>query len=198
MKHLLICVLLIGSFSQAQALSRKEINTVVSGSKEKYHGLREFKPVLDGVLYRGGGSGGKNPLKTESLEALCEDGFTDAAYLYPDNWKNQKLTNCRGNRVEYAVHGFRGEGAVELLARIHEVIKTGGKMFVHCWNGWHASGEIAAYSLIQFCDFSNEEADQYWKQNRGDKAVISRIKKFKKVPGLEITAEEKARICPSK
>ena len=52
--------------------------------------------------------------------------------------------------------------------------------------------------LIQFCDFTNAEADQYWKENRGDKAIISRVKKFEKISGLDITAEEKARVCPAR
>lgn len=192
----LLCLLVA---THAQAFQRADMNRVIPNSRSEFNGLREMKPVLDGVLYRGGGPGGKVALNEGILTALCEAGFTDAGYLYPDNFRGRQTLNCagRGGNITYDRYGFLGaRGAETFLRKIHELIKNGGKMFVHCWNGWHASGEVAAYALVQFCDFTPQEAAQYWQENVGDGARISRIGKFTKIPGLDITGSEKARICP--
>lgn len=200
MKHAYVLILTLAlckSVAMASYLNLSEIYEVVPQSKVTYGGLREFKPVLHGVLYRGGGSGGKKPLNQTQLQALCADGFTDAGYLYPDNFAGPSVTDCGSNQISYNMFGYLGaKGALRTLQHIHQLIQNGGKMFVHCWNGWHASGEVAAYALVQFCDYSAAEAAAYWKRNVGDGANISRIGKFVKQAGMEITAEEKERICP--
>jgi hypothetical protein len=40
-----------------------------------------------------------------------------------------------------------------------------GPVYTHCWNGWHASGLISAYSLRQFCGMSGADAVKYWDAN---------------------------------
>ena len=37
-----------------------------------------------------------------------------------------------------------------------------GPVYLHCWNGWHASGFISAVILKQFCGFSDLDATAYW------------------------------------
>lgn len=197
MKNLSLALLVTFSALSLSAFERSNLNQIVPNSRAEFNGLREMKPVLDGVLYRGGGPGGKVALAAPQLNALCEAGFTDAGYLYPDNFKGRATTACQGGQITYDRYGFLGaRGAAAFLQKVHELIKNGGKIFVHCWNGWHASGEVAAYALVQFCDYTPDQAADYWEANVGDGARISRIRKFVKLPGLEITGSDKARICP--
>ncbi len=194
----------------AQSLTRAQINDVIPGSSEKFHKLKNMRTVLDRVLYRGGGPGGKVPLTGNNLNALCENDFSGAVYLYSDGFKGPQTVSCTGNKsVHYMISGFRGKDGEKTLRAIHNVIKSQstaqplGPVFVHCWNGWHASGEIAAYALRQFCDMSGNEAADYWGKNIGDHgnlpkygSIQNRIRNFVKIPGLDITAEEKERVCP--
>lgn len=208
---MVVGVLLCTSNLFAQSLTKAQINEVIPGSSEKFHKLRYMRTVLDRVLYRGGGPGGKVQLSDNNLKALCEDNFSGAVYLYSDGFKGPQTITCadKTKSVHYVVSGFRGTEGEKTLRAIYNVIKSQstanplGPIFVHCWNGWHASGEISAYALRQFCDMSGDEAAAYWGKNIGDQgnlpkygSIQNRIRAFQKIPGLEITAEEKSRICP--
>lgn len=211
LKNVMIFLALVVSCEQvfSHALRLSQLSSVVEGSRERFHGLRDFRPVLDRVLYRGGGSGGQIQLRTNQLQALCTDGFSGAVYLYPTNFTGPQTLSCGNNSIHYVHSGFRAKPAEDTLRAIHQVIQSQstaapkGPVFVHCWNGWHASGEISAYALRQFCDMSGNDAAEYWADNVGDKgnlskygSIMNRIRNFQKISGLEITAEEKSRICP--
>ncbi len=74
-----------------------------------------------------------------------------------------------------------------------------GPLYVHCNFGNHASGAVAAYVLMQFCDFTHKDALQYWQKNIVLDGEYSRVKKeikrFVADPELQISAEKKKLIC---
>ncbi len=207
---MMIGLMVLATPAFAQILQRSQLNQVMADAQGgNFSGLRSFKPVLERVLYRGGGPGGKVSLKPPQLQALCQNGFSSAGYLYPDNFNGPTQVNCGTHTLDYRVVGFRAAGAEQTLRSIYNIIKSQstatpqGPMFLHCWNGWHASGEISAYALRQFCNMSGDEAARYWGENIGDhgnlgnyKSIQNRIRNFQKISSLEITDAERARICP--
>ena len=79
-------------------------------------------------------------------------------------------------------------------------VKTRGLLYAHCWNGWHASGIIAALALKQFCGWSNDDAVAYWIRNTdGDSNYPDhkqQIRDFVPLDKFKITDVEKNLICP--
>ena len=74
-------------------------------------------------------------------------------------------------------------------------------IYIHCWNGWHQSGMLSAYTLMQFCGISNQQALKYWEQNtdgnyKGFPAVKSKILEFKPYKEFQTDSITRARICP--
>ena len=55
---------------------------------------RAFKTVIPGLLYRGGGAGGKVPLTQEALKGLCEAGFSLAVYGYTEGFRGTQQIQC--------------------------------------------------------------------------------------------------------
>ena len=172
--------------------------------------VRDFKTVMDGLLYRGGSIGMK-PLNQSQLQMLCQNGVSHAVYLYDTNFVptadvSCTMTNGRPNTIKYTMNRFLSPSAVkQVMQSIHESIEHGdrGSIFVHCWNGWHASGEIAAQALKQFCDYSDEQAAEYWKSNIGDQQnlpkygrVVARVKTFQPYPQFKISLKRQAEVCP--
>lgn len=192
----LTLVLAVSVSAQAQvSLNDLMTNSVVT--HEKLQGLRDFRVVIPGVLYRGGNSGGGQiPLKEVGLKALADKGFSASVYMYPYAW-NQAPQNKYG--VDYTNFGpnIKDRAAIKsFLTKVKDIIENKkGPMYVHCWNGWHASGEMAAYALMQFCGMNGEQAQEYWFANVPNGRVL-RIKSFKIFDDLRISAEDSARICP--
>ncbi|HEX4926225.1 MAG TPA: hypothetical protein VFV50_19180, partial [Bdellovibrionales bacterium] len=169
---------------------------------ERLYGTRNFRVVLNGVLYRGGGNNHKhrvnprnntNPLQDDALENLCKEGFTSVFYTYKTGWEKARTNvTCdsfrdSSNRLDYAsVDPLKGDGLYPILKAVHKTIespKSNGPVYVHCWNGWHASGFVSAVALIQFCGIDNETAVAYWTRTQdSDPAkyagVIKRIRAF--------------------
>ncbi len=165
-------------------------------------GLRYLRPVLTNALYRGGGPGGQVALPAQTQTTMCQLGFRGAVYHYPNGYRGSLAKDCK---FQYDQIGFRSEDARrQVLSRIHTAIKEQtGAVLVHCWNGWHASGEIAALALKQFCGWSDHDAGEYWKANIGDQGnlskygtIVGHIERFRPFPEFSITAEEQARVCP--
>jgi hypothetical protein len=48
----------------------------------QFHGIRDYREVMPGVLYRGGANNGRGPLNRAELDALCDAGIGTAIYLY--------------------------------------------------------------------------------------------------------------------
>lgn len=181
------------------------------------YGTRNFRVVLHGVMYRGGGNNTKlvenprsntNPLPTIGLNNLCKEDFAAAVYLYSENFdKAPKEVSCSNTSHQeqdlvYKQYAAAGENA-KILAMIYDRIKgkLDGPVYAHCWNGWHSSGLIAGMALKQFCGWSDAKVDAYWVQNtdgnyQGFEAIRSKLKAFKPYSKYLISTSEKNLICP--
>lgn len=200
--------------------SQKLVNDEGRGFEALY-GVRNFRVVLNGVYYRGGANNTRNrdlvrknsnPLQKNGLLSLCKEGFSEAVYLYTTNFRSAPKSirctdrNGRINTLTYSqISALQGANEHKQLEKIRDHItgKTPGPIYDHCWNGWHASGYIAALSLRQFCGYSSAQADAYWVKNtdgnwRGNESIRSKIKNFKPFENLKITSSERSLICPKK
>jgi hypothetical protein len=190
--------------------------------REELYGTRNLRAVLRGVYYRGGANNfyhrtnkrpNMNPLPNDGLNNLCREGFGRAIYLYDTNFTTApQRTNCRNlandsQQLDYEqVTVLAGEeNERKVLGLIHEHIRDSrrGPLYVHCWNGWHASGYAAAMALRQFCDFTASQAVAYWNRNTDGvnqganyDRIREKIRAFRPYPELSLSAAEKANICP--
>lgn len=192
---------------------------------EKLYGVRNFRAVLNGVVYRGGANNaynkyGKransNPLPSQGLSNLCKEGFGTAVYLYSTNYNTApKVKNCvsridgSAQRLNYVQLSplSSSSAATKILTMIHKKLTTDtdhSPIYLHCWNGWHASGLISAYTLRQFCGFTGEQAVRYWDRNTDGvnqganyDRLRAKIRAFKPDPKLTISSAVKAQVCPS-
>lgn len=201
MKTFLLLSLSLLPFSALAALPVGSSTQVVAGS-EKVYGVKNFKVVMPGVLYRGGGEGGKNPLSDKALQSLCREGFRSAVYGYKTGWTGTKKVSCEGGQLIYTYRQWdKVSDAQEMHRELFGLIKNrGGAMYVHCWYGVHASGFLAATALMQFCGYSASQAVAYWDSNvpasiRYPK-VQNAIRAFQVDPGMQLSAEEQATYCP--
>lgn len=187
---------------------------------EDLYGTRNFRTVLHGTQYRGGGNNyyhrthprkNENPLPNDSLQNLCEEGFGLAIYLYRKNFETapREITcdSVRGrNTLKYLQITTDTEAERrQILELIRETLLDyrHGPIYTHCWNGWHASGLISALSLRQFCGMSGEDAVRYWDRNTDGQntsplyeRIRMQIRDFVPVPELELPVERKAVLCP--
>lgn len=201
---------------QLTSLSQKLVNNTGDGFEELY-GVRNFRAVLRGVLYRGGANNAynkyqrrdnQNPLPNMGLKNLCEEGFSGAVYLYDKNFatapKHTVCKNLDGDDSHVNYRQLTATNAANLrtfLQLIYDVIKTDqGPLYMHCWNGWHASGLVSALALRQFCGMGGEEAVRYWEQNtdghhQSFSTIKRRLREFRPLPDFSLTAEEQRAIC---
>jgi len=167
-------------------------------------GTRQLLTVLPGVLYRGGGPGGQRPLPPSVLRALCEAGFSLAVYAYDIGWSNPGPIACKNkitgqaNTLTY-IAGRATDPAfkTQFLSRVRSVAvnPARGPVFVHCWNGYHASGELAAVALRQVCGWDGGTASAYWRRHSGGFPLISRINKFQPQDSLDVPSDVRAQLC---
>ena len=167
-----------------------------------FHGIRDYRVVMPGVLYRGGANNGRGPLNQSQLDALCEAGMGTAYYLYSTGFHGPSVTHCSKGSLNYGYEGWEGNGRTVIHQQIYDKIKSkGDPVFIHCWNGIHATGAVAATALMQFCGFSATQAVSYWKVGIAPKlqypSVIQNIQSFRPNPKLELTPEEQATYCPT-
>jgi hypothetical protein len=183
------------------------------------YGVRNFRVVLHGIYYRGGANNkynrinkrpNQNPLQNHALKNLCKNGFSEALYLYRDNFSSANAnTDCRDfenddQNLKYNQStAFDSSNQEKFINTVFRHIKGNrpGPLYAHCWNGWHASGMIAAMALQQFCGWSPQQALKYWTVNTdgnssGYDSVKKRILEFKPYPQYQITSNEKNLICP--
>jgi hypothetical protein len=189
--------------------------------REQLYGTRNVRAVLNGVYYRGGANNAfhrtskrnnNNPLPDDGLANLCEEGFGAAFYLYPTRYDTAppaetcQTSDGDPNHLDYSqISVLRGrrEDIRRVLATVYEHVQKPelGPVYVHCWNGWHASGYAAAATLRQFCGFTADQAVRYWDLNtdgvnRGYENVRGLIRKFTPFPEMTISAAERAALCP--
>lgn len=167
--------------------------------------MRNMQTVIKGALIRAGGPGGAMSANDGAINQLCENGVRKVLYLYPDeNFSNRGAHRCSRGTTVYDAGYFRGANVKSTLAEIQKsAMENSGPVVVHCWNGWHAAGEISAVALIQFCDWSGDRAANYWVQGVKDKgnlgrygSIITRIRNFRPIPGLRFSDSVKASRCP--
>ena len=166
-----------------------------------FHGIRDYREVMPGVLYRGGANNGHAPLREDQLKALCEAGFGSAVYLYRTGFSGPSTVQCSKGSLRYFTEGWEGKGRAAVNQQIYDVILSKDKpIFIHCWNGIHATGAVAATALMQFCNTSPQEAVAYWKVGIAPRvqypSVIRSIESFQRNPELELTAEQRNQYCP--
>jgi len=186
---------------------------------EDLYGSRNFRTVLHGIYYRGGANNyyhrsnprnNMNPLPQDGLENLCQEGFKKAIYFYETNFSPKEVScNSRfggANTLSYTQMTALKDntGFKPILSEIYNCIKSGKgcPIYGHCWNGWHASGLVAAVVLRQYCDFTPEQGLKYWidgtdsVENSNYPTIKNAITNFIPFPEFAISAQTKKDICP--
>lgn len=185
---------------------------------ERFSGVRNFRVVLYDILYRGGGNNLHlkdtipkyylwNPMPLYSLRQLQSQGFNQATYLYSHNF-DYWYPKHRLDSLREAEFSYKCEPKLDvyLKAFFGEVVvrakqQDTGKMLIHCWNGWHQAGMLSAFTLMQFCDFTNEQALKYWEtctdgNHKGYTKVKERILNYTRDPFYNFNASQKESHCP--
>jgi hypothetical protein len=185
---------------------------------EGLYGVRNFREVIKGVMFRGGANNifhrdhtrpNANPLPDDGLQNLCEEGFKNAVYLYTTNYSSApprvSCNSIRGpNELNYRQLSFSSKYK-EILQLVHAAIldPAQGPVFVHCWNGWHAAGMLSAMAFRQFCGWSGDKAVAYWVRNTDGtddgayESIKRRIRDFQPYPEMLLDAATQARVCPN-
>jgi hypothetical protein len=77
-----------------------------------------------------------------------------------------------------------------------------GGLYLHCWNGWHASGYMSAIALIQFCGMSHSDAVDYWNRNTDGvnsgshyESIREKIRNFKRIDRLKLSEALQHEVC---
>jgi hypothetical protein len=210
--------------------SQKLVSNEGTGFKA-LEGVRNFRAVLPGIVYRGGANNDfrslydpskpnratESPLPPEGLDNLCKEGFGEAIYLYnTKNMPDQKVSiecNVGGEKKSIIYERLPPLGSKintkAILKMVHAKL-TGTNyqpVYMHCWNGWHASGFISAIVLRQFCGADKERAVSYWDANIEKKydpkkmpkrylKIRDDIRNFTPIPELAINDEVKMIVCP--
>jgi len=208
----ILIVLSSATFATAEGFTSRsggpsESQMMVRNMSSAPDGMAFFRPVLSGVLYRGGFSGGdkgRTGLKTSQRQELCQDGFSQS--FYADFGKNTdySVASCATGQMSYAA--ARSSRPSNVMKAVHDVITSPGKgpVLVHCMWGVHSSGALSAMALVQFCGWSEARAKSYWNEARNgapcsggcDAWIDGKFAKFKVDPALEISAAEQQAICP--
>lgn len=188
---------------------------------DSLYGTRNMRPILHGVAYRGGSNNyyhktnkrkNQNPIPLDGMNGLCREGFSKGVYLYRENFEESPLgdtCNCVDSSFNafeyYQLDYFDSSHVYEMLKMTHDAAtkEDVGPVYLHCWNGWHASGYISAVILRQFCQYSSWDAVNYWDLGT-DGANTSpryqtqreRIKDFQSYSEFEISDSLRECLCP--
>ena len=174
--------------------------------------IKNFRVVIPGVLYRGGVSNSRG-FTTSELESLCKHGFSEAVYFYDTGFRANTVscTDDQGNPntinyVHYKTQdtfnspGKKGLG--DLMLDISKVIENKrGPVFIHCNNGWHATGIAAAIAAKQFCAYDKTKATKYLKYTTdGSFQTIAswgpgKVDRYPLASGLEWDSATKNAMC---
>ncbi len=188
---------------------------------DSLYGARNVRPILHGVAYRGGANNyfhkeakrnNHNPLPDDGIANLCKEGFSGSVYLYRKNWDTappEKMCDCVNgakNKMDYYQYDYFDDKHVyEMVKLVYEsaIDSTRGPVYLHCWNGWHASGFISAVILKQFCGFSDLEATAYWDLGTDGantspryNHIRERIMNFEPISEFMVTDSLGNAICP--
>jgi LysM repeat protein/protein-tyrosine phosphatase len=182
-------------------------------------GIRNMRVVLHDILYRGGSNNfyrreaepktyNSHPLPPWGINNLRQAGFGGAIYLYSkyfeEDYPEPVLDSLFDLGFNYSCQPDLNRDVVfTFFEEINAIIQTEKKepLYIHCWNGWHQSGMLSAFTLMQFCGLNNQQALKYWEQNtdgafKGYPHVKSEILKFKPFDEFKTDSLTRARICP--
>jgi hypothetical protein len=202
-------LLLSNTSASAEVVNAPNVSTTIPSMMKQYD-VSNLRMVMPGVLYRGGLTAGtentRAPLQSSSQQALCNDGFDAIVYGYSNNWHGGSgiSISCDKGQATYVSkrwdHPDEIHDAMNLLHKI--IVDKKGAMFVHCWYGVHASGTLAATALRQFCGLSGDQAVRYWESTVPSRSlwyptVLNAVRSFKPDPALNISQEDKERVCPT-
>ncbi|MBI3136105.1 MAG: OmpA family protein [Bacteroidetes bacterium] len=188
---------------------------------DSLYGTRNMRPVLHGVAYRGGANNyyhetekrdNQNPLPVDGLHNLCEEGFSNSVYLYRHNFEGYPVgdtcscIDSSWNALKYQQLDYYDSTHIYKILEMTYLSATNpevGPVYIHCWNGWHASGYVSAVMLKQFCAYSDWNAVNYWDLGT-DGANTSpryqeqreRIKEFTPYPEFMISDSLQKCLCP--
>ncbi|MDA8714452.1 OmpA family protein [Flavobacteriales bacterium] len=188
---------------------------------DSLYGTRNLRPILHGIAYRGGANNyfhetkkrrNSNPLPADGIDNLCSEGFSHSVYLYRTNFDNAPVShscNCENggiNKMKYSQFDYYDTQHVyDMLEIVHKsaLNDSVGPVYLHCWNGWHASGFISAIILKQFCGMSDLEATAYWDLGTDGANTSPRynkiredIKNFKPYPEFILIDSLGNKVCP--
>jgi hypothetical protein len=198
---------------EVNCLNEKITDNFGNGFAELY-GTRNMKPILFGIAYRGGANNfyhkinkrnNHNPLPEDGLLHLCNEGFSNAVYLYSTNFSTAKKLYINEKDTLYYIQnsGMSRKTQKEIIQMVQDRIDNPsiGPIYLHCWNGWHQSGYVASIILMQFCDYSNQQAREYWEQNTdGAYKKFDNVKKmianFEPFSEYKINKDTQDLICP--
>lgn len=215
---LILCMLGMSTSTFAQTKDKfglDSVHTKLIDNKGKgydsIYGLRNMRVVLKNIVYRGGNNNPasvQNPLTLTTLRNLNENGFDEVIYLYSKNFASNfpqnKLDSIRKTGLNYVCKPRLDSTNINYILQAIQTKANGGNdslIYLHCWNGWHQSGWISSIILMQYCDYSNQEALQYWAANTdrnyiGYEHVKSAIMKYKVNESYNFTSKQKADHCP--
>ena len=188
---------------------------------DSLYGTRNMRTILHGVAYRGGANNyfhktakrnNHNPLPDDGIRNLCSEGFSASIYLYRQNFETAPPKDTCGcvdggwNEHNYYQFDYNDQDHIyQALKLVYDaaVNDSIGPVYLHCWNGWHASGLLSALSLQQFCGFDKWQAINYWDlgtdgANNSPRYQTIReiIKNFEPYPDLMIKDSLGNKICP--
>lgn len=188
---------------------------------EDLYGTRNMRPILHGIAYRGGGNNyyhktdkrkNQNPLPKDGVINLCQEGFSKSVYLYQrnaDSIIDNTGCNCingKSNDLEYVqLDYFDPAHIYEMVKMVYESATQDsiGPVYLHCWNGWHASGYISAILLKQFCGYTNLQATSYWdiatdgaNKSPRYRTIRKQINDFVPFPEFRLEDGMGEKICP--
>jgi len=183
---------------------------------EDLYGTRNFRVILHGVAYRGGGNNyyhrsnkrnNKNPLPMDGLNNLLENGFSTSVYLYSQNFETSPrflVNKLNNDTLKYYQLGGNNKSELDsiLMFTYNSIMnKDVGPVYLHCWNGWHQSGFVSAVLLKQFCGFNTTKSLHYWEDcadnwTRGYDRIRNAIRDFEPIEKYNIPKEISDVICP--
>ncbi len=188
---------------------------------DNLYGTRNMRPILHGVAYRGGANNyyhktakrkNSNPLPNDGIKNLCKEGFSHSIYLYRKNWETAptaetcQCVNKSENTLQYDQFDYFDDQHVhDMLEIVYNSAKNEsvGPVYLHCWNGWHASGFISAIILKQFCGMNDLDAVAYWDLGTDGantspryNKIRNRIKNFKPYSKFILYDALQNKICP--
>ena len=159
--------------------------------------IKNSQDLLGGLLTRAGNSK-QQQLNDQQLKMLCEQGYTNAYFLY--DGATARTVSCSKGTIKYSSQGTKN--VKPIIANIYDGVKSGHRTFVHCHNGAHASGIVAAMALREFCDYSGDKAFNYWVQKaktnplpeKNVGIIRGRLMNYQPF-GFDISASDKAALC---